>query len=187
MVSSARELALCLRHLHLETLMHPAVTSSRSLIATAGLIAAIVVTATAVACDSDDAVTPKDPTYVATLNGANESPAKNVPGTGSATIVKTNGTYTYTITYTGMTGPLTGGHIHGPAGTGANANVIVPFPNAPGAAASGTLTGTFTSTNATAITNDQLDEMMRTGNAYVNLHTSANLGGEIRGQLSLQP
>jgi hypothetical protein len=170
-----------------ETLMQPPVSSSRSLIASAGLIAAILATATAVACDSDDSVTPKDPTYVTTLNGANEFPSKNVPGTGTATIVKTNGTYTYTITYTGMTGPLTGGHIHGPAGLGANAPVIVPFPNATGAAASGTLTGTFTSTNTTAITNDQLDEMMRTGTAYVNLHTSANQGGEIRGQLSLQP
>jgi hypothetical protein len=27
---------------------------------------------------------------------------------------------------------------------------------------------------------------MRTGNAYVNLHTAANQGGEIRGQLSQQ-
>jgi CHRD domain len=170
-----------------ETLMHSPVTSSRSLIASAGLIATILVTATAVACDSDDSVVPKDPTYVATLNGASEFPARNVPGTGSATIVKTNGTYTYTITYTGMTGTLTGGHIHGPAGTAANANVIVPFPNATGAAASGTLTGTFTSTNTVNISNDSLDVLMRTGNAYVNLHTAANQGGEIRGQLSLQP
>jgi hypothetical protein len=166
--------------------MHPPVTSSRSLIASAGLIAAIVVTATAVACGSDDPVTPKDPTYVATLNGAGEFPAKNVAGTGTATIVKTNGTYTYTITYTGMTGTLTGGHIHGPAAPGVNTGVIVPFPNATGAPASGTLTGTFTSTNTVNISNDSLDVLMRTGNAYVNLHTSANTGGEIRGQLSKQ-
>ena len=45
-----------------------------------------------------------------------------------------------------MTGALTGGHIHGPAAAGANADVIVPF-NTTGAGASGTLTGTFTSTN----------------------------------------
>jgi hypothetical protein len=167
--------------------MNPPVTSSPALFATTGLLAAILVTATAIACGDSGTTTPKPPTFVATLIGANEVPPKAVPGTGSATIVKENGTYTYTITYTGMTGALTGGHIHGPAAAGVNATVIVPFNNAPGAAASGTLTGTFTSTNNVAITNDSLDVLMRTGNAYVNLHTSANGGGEIRGQLSQQP
>ncbi|HKH91039.1 MAG TPA: CHRD domain-containing protein [Gemmatimonadaceae bacterium] len=166
--------------------MHSSVASSRSLIASAGLIASIVIAATAVACGSDSTVTPKDPTFVATLNGAGEFPVNNLPGTGSATIVKSGNTYTYTITYAGMSGALTGGHIHGPAGPGANALVIVPFANATGAPASGTLTGTFTSTNNVAITNDSLDVLMRTGNAYVNLHTDLNKGGEIRGQLSQQ-
>jgi hypothetical protein len=131
-------------------------------------------------------VAPKDPTYVTTLNGASEFPAKAVAGTGNATIVKSNGVYTYTITYTGMTGPLVGAHIHGPAAAGANTVVIVPF-STTGAGASGTLTGTFTGTNNAAITPDSLDKLMTNGNAYVNLHTSANQGGEIRGQLSKQP
>jgi hypothetical protein len=166
--------------------MHPPVGTPRSLFAAAGLIAAIVVTATAVACGSDDPVVPKDPTYVATINGAGENPVRNVAGTGTATIVKKNGTYTYTVTYSGMSGALTGGHIHGPAGVGVNANVIVPFPDANGAPASGTLTGTFASTNNVAISNDSLDVLMRTGNAYVNLHTTQFPGGEIRGALSQQ-
>ena len=163
------------------------VSPSRALIGSTALMAAILIAATAVACDSDDATIPKDPTFVTTMNGAGEFPAKNVAGSGSSTIVKSGGTYTYTITYTGMTGALTGGHIHGPAAAGANAPVIVPFANATGAAASGTLTGTFTSTNTPTISNDSLDVLMRTGNAYVNLHTAANPGGEIRGQLSQQP
>jgi hypothetical protein len=167
--------------------MHSSVTSSRALFASAGLLAAIVFSATAVACDDDDDIlTPKDPTWVATLSGANEVPAKAVTGTGQATIVKSGDTYTYTVTYSGMTGPLTGGHIHGPAAAGANAVVIVPF-NTTGAGASGTLTGTFTGTNNVSITPADLDLMMTAGNAYVNLHTSANTGGEIRGQLSKQP
>ena len=165
--------------------MHPPVVPSRSLIASAGLIAAIVVSTTVIACDDDDPVAPKDPTYVATLTGASEVPPKTVGGTGNATIVKSGNTYTYTITYTGMTGALTGAHIHGPAGVAANAVVIVPF-STTGAGASGTLTGTFSSTNTVNISNDSLDVLMRTGNAYVNLHTSANTGGEIRGQLSKQ-
>jgi hypothetical protein len=168
-----------------EPTMDSSVTSSRALIASAGLIAAIVASATAIACGSDDnkITAPPAPTYVATLNGASEVPAKAVAGTGNATIVKNGATYTYTITYTGMTGALTGAHIHGPAAAGANANVIVPF-DFTGAGASGTLTGTFTSTNNVNITPDSLDKLLNTGNAYVNLHTAANGGGEIRGQLS---
>ena len=163
--------------------MQPSIASSRALIATAGLLAAIV--ATAVACSSDAAVVPKDPTFVATLTGAGEFPVNTATGTGSAIIVKKNGTYTYTVTYSGMTGALIGGHIHGPAAAGANTVVIVPF-NTTGAGPSGTLTGTFTSTNNVNISNDSLDVLMRTGNAYVNLHTDLNKGGEIRGQLSQQ-
>ena len=164
--------------------MQPTAPSSRALFATVGLMAAIIVGASAVACD-DDTTAPGPPTFVATLNGASEVPAKAVPGTGTATIVKNGSTYTYTITYSGMTGPLTNGHIHGPANATTNANVIVPFTTT-GAGASGTLTGTFTSTNNVAISNDSLDVLMRTGNAYVNLHTAANVPGEIRGQLSQQ-
>jgi hypothetical protein len=159
-------------------------TPSRPLIAAAGLLAAIIVAATAVACDSyDNGTAPLYPTFAATMNGAGEFPANAATGTGTATIVKQSGTYTYTITYTGMSGPLTGAHIHGPAAAGANASVIVPFATT-GAGASGTLTGTFTGTNNPAITPDSLDVLMRTGKAYVNLHTTLNQGGEIRGQLS---
>ena len=166
--------------------MQSSVASSRALIASAGLIAAIVVTATAVACSSDDVVLPKDPTYVANMTGAGEFPVNTATGTGSAIIVKKNGTYTYTITYSGMSGALIGGHIHGPAAAGANTVVIVPF-DTTGAGTSGTLTGTFTSTTNVNISSDSLDVLMRTGNAYVNLHTDLNKGGEIRGQLSQQP
>jgi hypothetical protein len=167
--------------------MHSAVTSSRALFASAGLLSAIIFSATAVACDDDDDIlTPKDPTWITTLNGANEFPPKAVAGTGNATIVKSGTTYTYTVTYSGMTGTLTGGHIHGPAAAGANAPVIVPF-NTTGAGASGTLTGTFTGTNTVTISADSLDKLMTSGNAYVNLHTVANGGGEIRGQLSKEP
>jgi hypothetical protein len=167
--------------------MDSSVTSSRALFATAGLLAAIVFSATAVACDDndDDLVSPNNPTFVATLNGANEVPPKAVAGTGTASIVKNGATYTYTITYSGMTGVLNGAHIHGPAAADVNAVVIVPFDFA-GAGASGTLTGTFTGTNNVNISPDSLDKLMTSGNAYVNLHTVANGGGEIRGQLSRQ-
>jgi hypothetical protein len=166
--------------------MDSSIASSRALIISAGLMAAIVVTATAVACGSDNnTVTPQPPTYTATMNGANEVGPKAVAGTGNATVVKNGTTYTYTITYTGMTGNLTGAHIHGPAAVGVNASVIVPF-DVVGAGTSGTLTGTFTGTNSPNISPDSLDKLLNSGNAYVNLHTATNGAGEIRGQLSRQ-
>jgi hypothetical protein len=166
--------------------MDSSITTSRALFASAGLMAAIVVGATAVACGSDDnSVTPQPPTYATTLNGANEVGPKAVAGTGNATVVKNGATYTYTITYTGMTGNLTGAHIHGPAAVGVNANVIVPF-DITGAGQAGTLTGTFTGTNNPNISPDSLDKLLNSGNAYVNLHTATNPGGEIRGQLARQ-
>src|SRR5215203_2469957 len=153
------------RHHQPECPMDSSVTSSRALLATAGLLAAIVFSATAVACDDDDILLPGNPTFVTTMNGANEVPAKAVAGTGSFKVVKTGATYTYTITYSGMTGPLSAAHIHGPAAAGANANPIVPF-DVTGAGASGTLTGTFTGTNVpTLITPDSLDKLMTSGNA----------------------
>ena len=161
-------------------------TRSHALLASAALMAAIVVAATAVACDLDDITVPMAPTFVATLNGASEVPAKAVPGTGTAVVVKNGQTYTYAVNFTGMTGPLIGAHIHGPGSTTVAVGIIVPFITAGATGTSGTFTGTFTSTNTPTISNDSLDVLMRNGNAYVNLHTSLNPGGEIRGQLSQQ-
>lgn len=160
---------------------------SRALVASAVLMAAIVASATALACgDDNNVVIPGSITFGTTMNGAGENPAKNVPGAGTATIVKSGGVYSFTINFTGMSGPLVGAHIHGPAPVGQNANIIVPF-DVTGAGTSGTLTGTFSSTNTAAISNDSLDVLMSNGNSYVNLHTAANPGGEIRGQLVRQP
>ena len=72
-----------------------------------------------------------------------------------------------------LTGPATMAHIHGPAEAGANAGVIAPL-----AAATGTqITGSVTLTEA------QVAEL-KAGKYYVNIHTAANKGGEIRGQIT---
>jgi Cu/Zn superoxide dismutase len=178
--------AMFLSHIRRGRTMPVHQSPSRALVASAALMAAIVASATVFACSDNNTVLPTTTTWSATLNGAGENPAKNVAGVGTATIVKSAGTYTFTVNFSGMSGPLTGAHIHGPAGVGTNANVIVPFSTA-GAGASGTLAGTFTSTNTATISNDSLDVLMSNGNAYVNLHTAANPGGEIRGQLLKQP
>ena len=167
--------------------MQTSVTSSRALYASAGLLAAIVVVATALACGSDNSTTPAPPQFTAALTGANERPNPVTTGAaGSATIVKNGSTYSYTISYSGLSSAPTGAHIHGPANASVSAAVIVPFTVTGAAAGTGTLSGTFTQTNTPNISNDSLDVLMRTGNAYVNLHTTTNGAGEIRGQLGPQ-
>jgi hypothetical protein len=109
----------------------------------------------------------------ATLTAAAEVPPKASSGTGSAKINLSGNTLTWTVTYAGMTGPVTAGHFHGPAMAGANAGVVVPFA---GSLAS-PITGSATLTDA------QIADL-KAGKWYVNLHTAANPGGEIRGQVN---
>ena len=77
----------------------------------------------------------------------------------------------YKVTYKGLSGPATAAHIHGPAMPGANAGVVVPFS---GAASPISGEATLTESQAADLT---------AGKLYVNVHTAANPGGEIRGQL----
>ena len=113
---------------------------------------------------------PKLPTYTATL----------APGAGITSTGKGTGTFTYdpatkaltyNVTYEGLTGPAMAAHIHGPADPGANAPPVVPFPSA-----ASPISGTATLTDAQAAD-------LAAGKWYVNVHTAANRGGEIRGQI----
>ena len=115
--------------------------------------------------------------YTATLTGAQEVPPKTTAGTGNAEVHynSATGKVSYRVTYSGLSGPLTGAHIHGPAAAGANAGVLIPFTNGPSP-----LTGEAT------ITPTQFGDLAA-GLWYVNLHTAANPGGEIRGQLTRRP
>jgi hypothetical protein len=107
------------------------------------------------------------------LNGTSEVPPNDSKATGQGTFTYNTETrqLRFTITYRGLTGQATAGHIHGPASPGANAGVIVPFavPEAP-------ISGTAT------LTDDQAAALLA-GQTYVNIHTDANKSGEIRGQI----
>ena len=106
------------------------------------------------------------------LSGANEVPPNASTGTGTAKVDLDGTVLKWTVTYSGTTGPVTAGHFHGPAQPGSNAGVVVPFPGP----LSSPITGTATLTAA------QVADV-KAGLWYVNLHTAANPGGELRGQV----
>jgi hypothetical protein len=107
-----------------------------------------------------------------TLSGANEVPPVTSPAAGNGTVtVKDDGSVTAKVTVTGMT--ATAAHIHMGA-AGSNGPVIVPF----------TKTGdnTFEAAPGAKMTPEQL-AAYKAGNTYVNVHSAANPGGEVRAQL----
>ena len=112
----------------------------------------------------------------ATLSGASEVPPTASSATGTLQASITNDVLTWTVTYSGLSGPVTGAHFHGPAMAGANAAVVVPFTGSLASPIKGTAT----------LTAAQMADLMA-GKWYVNLHTAASPGGEIRGQVMVTP
>ena len=68
--------------------------------------------------------------YAATLNAASEVPVTDSKGTGAvtATFDTVSKKLAYSATYSGLSGPATAAHFHGPAAAGANAAPVVPVP-----------------------------------------------------------
>lgn len=120
---------------------------------------------------------PQIVTYKAHLTGKDEVPPTNTAGVGDGTFVLDSSTkvLTWTVTYSGLTGPAAAAHIHGPAAPGENAGVLIPL--GPNGNIPSPITGKATLTDA------QIAELAG-GKYYANIHTAANKGGEIRGQLT---
>jgi hypothetical protein len=111
-------------------------------------------------------------TQTVALSGANEVPPVSTSATGTATVtIKPDHTVSVHVTVSGMTG--TASHIHQGA-AGANGPVIVPFDK--------TGDNTFQSRPDAKLTDAQYDAY-KAGNLYVNVHSAAHPGGEIRGQI----
>jgi hypothetical protein len=142
------------------------------------LFCAAAMLAAPVACTSTEteapaAVAPKLPAYGTTL-----APGAGITSSGKGWAKFTYDAAThilhYDVFYEGLTGPSTAAHIHGPAEPGKNAPPVVPFQN----------TGSWFGGNTT-ITDAQAADL-DAGKWYVNVHTAANPGGEIRGQIVKQ-
>src|SRR5580693_9142583 len=110
------------------------------------VLASVVLTAFLFAASSSFAAMVN---YTATLSGASEVPPNDSKGTGTVTATYDTATkkFTYTVTYSGLTGPATAAHFHGPAAAGTNAPPVVPV--APTALAS-PIKGDATLTDAQA-------------------------------------
>lgn len=113
----------------------------------------------------------------ARLAGASEVPPTTSIGSGNlvANFDRQSNVLTWTVTYAGLSGPVTAAHFHGPAAVGANAGVALG------------LTGSLDSpiNGMATLTAAQTSDLMA-GNWYLNLHTAANPNGEIRGQVSVR-
>lgn len=112
------------------------------------------------------------------LSAANEVPANASAGVGAleASLNRDTNALRWTVSYSGLTGPVVAGHFHGPAGAGQNAGVALGFSGPLESPIQGTAT----------LTPAQAADLLA-GKWYVNLHTAANKGGEIRGQAVVAP
>ena len=110
----------------------------------------------------------------AKLSAANEVPANASTGSGKleASLDKETNVLSWTVTYAGLSCPVKAGHFHGPAAAGTNAGVALGFTGSVESPIKGSAT----------LTAAQVDDLIA-GKWYANLHTAANPGGELRGQV----
>lgn len=117
---------------------------------------------------------------VATIDGAqaNAGGGTGSPGTGSATMTydDATGVFSWNISWSGLVGTETFAHFHGPALPNQNAGVQVNF-----AAISGLASPSIGETMISpAQAADLLNDLW-----YINIHTTVEAGGEIRGQVTV--
>jgi len=111
--------------------------------------------------------------FKAELKGSNEVPATDSKGTGTVTVTYDTASkkLTWEGEYSDLSGPATMAHFHGPAEPSKNAGVALPI-----TPSTSPFEGSATLTDAQAAE-------LTAGQWYVNVHTAAHPGGEIRGQV----
>ena len=109
----------------------------------------------------------------ATMDAKSEVPPNSSPATGTltATYDTSSRKLSWKGSYSGLSGPATAAHFHS-GEAGKNGPVAVPI-----TPATSPFEGSATLTDA------QADDLLA-GKLYVNVHTEANKGGEIRGQVT---
>ena len=119
--------------------------------------------------------------FTADLNGANERPTQiTTTARGTAVVTILGNQLSWMVDITAAIDSVTAGHIHHAPADSAG-GVRVNFNVAPTGLA---FTGTVTEGGVAVA--DSIIAFIEAGNAYVNIHTRVNGGGEIRGQLRKQ-
>jgi len=116
--------------------------------------------------------------FTVQLTGAQQVPPVQTTGNGTASLTYDPATrvVTWSITYNGLSSPVTMAHFHGPAEAGKNANVAV-WLSKQGSPVESPIKGEATLTPEQA-------QQFTAGEMYINVHTRDHPAGEIRGQVT---
>lgn len=139
-------------------------------------LAIFMFTSIIISCSKNDNPAPAVTTvkFNAVLNGANETTPNMSMAIGTGALVFNTTTKVFTLSVTHTLASATGGHIH-KAAAGANGPVIFP------------LSSLVSPIMYTSLPLDAAQEAdLNAGLYYINLHSAAFPGGEIRGQLVKQ-
>jgi hypothetical protein len=88
--------------------------------------------------------------------------------------------------FTDLTGVATNAHIHGPASQSGTAGVVIGLTSSPFSFSTGASNGSISGAidlNTVSLPSGSVLQDLNDGNWYINIHTAANPGGEIRGNL----
>ena len=127
--------------------------------------------------------------YIANLDPAQEAfhndDPQGVPpdrsGSGIANFTLTDtGAFSYTVSYSGLSGNSTAAHIHGNGLPGADAGVLFPLQGGTFGSPQGSFNGSVN------LSPTQINDL-NNGLWYVNIHSSTFGVGEIRGQIAAVP
>ena len=163
-----------------------------------GLVVLALVAAVGIGACDDDEDDDDSNNYVASLTGAAERPPVTTTATGSFTLTDNGASMAYVLTVNGVTGTVSGAHIHaiprsGIAPADTTGGIVVNLNPVAGVTTGILAQGTITQANivplggAAAISMDSLRTLMNAGRTYVNVHsTPANPGGQIRGTIVRQ-
>lgn len=129
----------------------------------------------------------------ANLSGFQETPPNLTNATGTFTATVQGTSLTYTLTYSGLSAPVTVAHIHfGQAGVAGGVSIFLcGGGGAPACPQAGTVSRTVTAADVVGPTGQGVAagdfagvlRFIRAGEAYANVHTTAHPAGEIRGQI----
>ena len=125
--------------------------------------------------------------YVAQMGASSETPPNDSKATGTARFSMKGNLVSFTVDVSGLSGSPTMAHIHvgAPGQSGPPVyTFMLKHKETSGQIAAGTID--LSKAAGRGVSGDSLRTLLNNGNAYVNVHTAAHPGGEIRGQVVKQ-